>query len=383
MSRAASCLLALALSACMLSGGTRMVTAVQMRATVVGVNLDGLDAKIRGFIDRGEIWPGATEAELYVSRGEPRIWWNTRFGANACRIIVHQGRDPALAEIAVTTCGGRVVQMKPIEPPLPCWRLAEVGPRVAAAAEYFEGRPIEIQWQIVIGILKRGQAENDVVIAFGEPHNRGFDEREDGRRAEELVFLDRSKEAYGLNVTLIDDKVVGWKMPAERKLTPEAEQKHLQEKLAAMEQRLTAKLAELEALAIKNHAESVKLFGDVMAKQDQMLEKLSEPPPVVVVDGAGNVVGSGGGGGGDGGGGGAGFTPPPEVEQKPEVKLPPGKTCRCEEIPCDGSGIVKVNSCQARCIGAEPNCQCNGKCNKSGSGKSQTIFPEQHKCGCR
>jgi hypothetical protein len=358
--------------ACMLGGGTRTVTALELRASVVGMNLGAVDAKLRGALERGEIWNGATEAELYVSRGEPRIWWNTRFGTNACRVLAHQAADPALAEVAVTTCGGRVVQTTPIEPPLPCWRLAEVGPRIAAAAEYFEARPIEIQWQIVIGILKRGQAEQDVELAFGKPHSRGFDEREDGRRAEQLVFLDRSKEAYGLNVTVIDDKVVGWKMPAERRLTPEAQQKQLQQKLDAMEKRLTAKLAELEALAIKNHQESVRLFGEVMNKQDQMLEQLSRPPVVIAVDP----------GAGTGTGGGPGESPPPPVTERP-VTLPAGKTCRCEEILCDSSGLIKVNSCQAKCIGAAPNCQCNGKCNKRGSGNNATIMPVQHDCGCR
>jgi hypothetical protein len=121
------------------------------------------------------------------------------------------------------------------------------------------------------------------VIAFGEPHNRGFDEREDGKRAAKLVFLDRSGDAYGLNVTLIDDKVVAWQMPAERVLTPEAQQRHLQ----AMEQRLTERIAEVERKAAQQHAETVKLFNDVMARQDEMIAQLTKPPTPVVTPSGG------------------------------------------------------------------------------------------------
>jgi hypothetical protein len=188
----------------------------------------------------------------------------------------------------VTTCGGRVIGTNQIQPALPCWRLAEVGPRITNASAYFDERPLEVQWQIVIGLLHRGQAEQDVMISFGEPHNRGFDEREDGKRAEKLVFLDHSGEAYGLNVTLIDNKVVAWQMPAERILTAEAQQRHLE----AMEKRLTEKIAKVEELAIRQHAETVKLFGEVMAKQDSMLAGLTRPPAEHPIQ----ARGSGGGG---------------------------------------------------------------------------------------
>ena len=263
-------------NACMMSGGERVVGALELRAAVVGASVDTLDARVK----QHAIWTGATEAELYVSRGQPALWWNTRVGGESCKVFVHHGADLALADIAVTTCRGRVVGTNAIAPALPCWRLTEVGPRIAAAASYFDTRPLDVQWQIVIGLVHRGQAEQDVLIAFGQPHNRGFDEREDGRRAEKLVFLDHSGDAYGLDVTLVDNKVVGWQMPAERTLTPEAQQRRLD----ALEKRMTDKIAQVEKLAIAQHAESVKMFNDVMSRQDQMIETLTKPPsPVVVV----------------------------------------------------------------------------------------------------
>jgi len=381
------------MSGCLIGGGTRTVTALELRASVAGVNLAKLDPRVRAAVDWGQVWPGASETELFLSRGTPHLWWNTRLGPNNCRVFVHHTGDPSLADLAVTTCGGRVIGTNQIEPALPCWRLAEVGPRIEAKMEYFEGRPLDIQWQIVIGLMHRGQAEQDVVIGFGEPHNRGFQEREDGKRAEDLVFLDRSGDAYGLHVTLIDNKVVGWQMPAERVLTPEAQQRRLE----AMEKRLTEKIAQLEALTIKQHQETVALFNKVNEKQDAMMEKLTRRPSVIVVQGSG-----GGGtpppppppsGGGESGGPTSSYTPPggestgpgessPPPAEKPS--LPEAKTCSCDEIECnDYFGAIKVNSCRARCIGdTEPACDCSGKCNKARSGNSEVITASQHKCGC-
>lgn len=272
-------LLAVLAGGCLIGGETRVVTALDLRAGVVGADLSRMDPRTRSALAAGLIWPGEREAELYMALGEPHLWWNTKIGENACRVFVHHRSDPAVVDLAVTTCGGTVIGTNAIQPALPCWRLAEVGPRIAAALSYFEARPLDVQWQIVIGLLHRGQAEQDIMIAFGQPHSRGFDEREDGKRAEKLAFLDRSGDAYGLSVTLIDNKVVGWQMPAQRTLTPEAQQRRLQ----AMEQRLNDKIARLESLQNQQHQESVAMFGEVMANQATMLSKLTQPPSPVAV----------------------------------------------------------------------------------------------------
>jgi len=370
---------ALFLCGCMFGGSERAVSGLEIRAAVVGLRLDNADPKLRSSLERGEVWVGASEAQLYVSRGSPRLWWNTAFGNTPCRVFVHSAADPSLAEFAVTTCNGFVVQTVPIKPALPCWRLAEVGPRIVKELAYFEGRPLEVQWQIVIGLLHRGQAEQDVIIAFGDPANRGFDEREDGKRAEQIVFLDHSGDAYGLNVTMIDNKVVAWKMPAERRLTPEAEQR----KLEAVEKRLNERIAQLEQITVRQHQETVKLFGDVMSKQDQMMAELTKPPQIVVVPAEGGSPSPPDTGPNTRTGPPDSISTPPVTKQPKAIELPPAKTCSCPEIPCnDHFNAIKVDTCSAKCMGAEPACSCSGKCNRSGTGNSLVITASQHKCGC-
>jgi hypothetical protein len=264
--------LSLVLAGC-LAPAEREVTPQQLRAAVLGLDPAGLTGERLAGLERGEVRAGAPELDVYLARGRPIVWWNT---GEACRVLVHASlKDPTHADTAVTTCRSRVAQVLPIEPALPCWRLAEVAPRVAAEARYFDARPIETQWQIVAGILRRGQSARDVAIAFGAPYNRGVDEREDGVRADQQVFLDSSGDAYGLRVTFIDDRVAGWKIPPERTLTPEAEQR----RLTAMEQRLMTKLKELEQRSLRQHAETVALFGKVMDKQEAMLATLARTPP--------------------------------------------------------------------------------------------------------
>lgn len=292
-------------TSCLLPGRTRVVTAVELRAQVVGVALAALPPTNRAALERGQVWVGASEADVFIARGAPKLWWRTQVDDTACAVIVSADpHTPSEAREAITLCGGLVAQVAPIEPALPCWRLAEVGPRVAAEATYFEALPLRRQWQIVAGMLERGQAERDVRIAFGEPYATGFDEREDGQRADQLTFLDRSGDAYGLNVTLVRDRVVGWQMPVRRELTAEAEQRRLD----AIEQRLTAKLADLEAIAIQQHRETVALFGQVMDNQDRMLAELERPVDVQAVAPAPAPPGppDGGGGGAIDGGGGSG-----------------------------------------------------------------------------
>ena len=363
----------------MVGNPQRTVTSLELRAAVIGVDPMRLDPKMRSALENGMIWPGATETELYLARGTPNMWWGTRLGQNACKEFVHHGSDPALADLAVTTCGNRVIQAKRIDPPLPCWRLAEVGPRIQAQLAYFEQRPLEVQWQIVIGLLHRGQAEQDVLVAFGDPHSRGFDEREDGKRAERLVFLDHSGDAYGLNVTLVDKKVVGWAMPAERTLTPEAQQR----KLEAMEKRLNDKIAEVDRKVAMQHAETVKLFGDVMSRQDSMMSQLTNVQATQTAQVMATMMQSRGGGGSAPTGGPSyqpvDAAPPPQPQQQPQIQLPEAKTCKCPEIACgDRAGMIKVQACSARCMGAEPACRCDGRCEHSGNVLSTTA----HHCGC-
>lgn len=266
------------------------MTIVQQRAASIQVDLTRLPANTRAALDRGEVWIGATEPEAFIARGEPRLWWNTYAGGKWCRVLLHNSAvNPLSTDVSVTTCDGVVVAVAPIAPALPCWRLADVGPRIVKAADYFDRLALHRQWQIVAGILERGQASAEIDLAFGSPYSRGFDEREDGKRADQLVFLDHGANAYGLNITLIQDRVVAWRMPAERRLTPEAEQRRLD----AMEQRLTAKIKELEEITKRQHEETVNLFNDVMEQKASFLSSLVEPLVAVTGAAAGAAVSGG------------------------------------------------------------------------------------------
>lgn len=255
---------------------SRPVTAVGMRAAVLGLDVSTFDRSRLAALERGTVATGAPEHDVYLARGQPIVWWQTASEGGPCKVFVQASlQDASLADLSVTTCGGTVAQVAPIQPALPCWRLAGVAPRIAAESAFFDGLPLERQWQLVAGILRRGQSSREIAIALGQPHNRGLEEREDGVRADEQVFLDSSGDAYGLRVTLVDDRVVGWKVPSERRLTPEAEQR----RLTAIEQRLTAKLTELEQRSIQQHAETMAQFDQVMRNQDSMLANLSTQPP--------------------------------------------------------------------------------------------------------
>lgn len=351
--RALGWLLVLATAAC-LRPSTRTVTPVTLRAAVLGVDLDTLALDRRAAVERGTLWVGATAIEAYLARGRPVLWWRTSTAQGACDVLAHASlHDPSVADTAVTVCGGVVAQVAPIVPSLPCWRLAEVGPRIVAETAYFDQLPGEQQWSLVAGILRRGQRTRDVAIAFGPPYSRGVDEREDGTRADQQAFLDSSGDAYGLRVTFIGDRVAGWRLPPERTLTPEAEQRRLE----AMEQRLTERLKEMDARSQRQHAATVALFQSVMDRQDAMMAELTRPvpapspqPPPSSSSSSSSSGSSGGGGssnappsGGGSGSGGITIT-------RTRVEIPWGRACR------EGGDDCRPGACMRLTDGAEPTC---------------------------
>ncbi|MEZ4403676.1 MAG: hypothetical protein R3B06_26870 [Kofleriaceae bacterium] len=357
---------ALTLSACLLPH-RREITTVDVRAAVLGLDLGALSPDRRAAIERGEVWVGATAVEAYLARGRPSLWWRTRGQAGSCEVLAHASlTDPSRADTAVTVCDGVVAQLAPISPPVPCWRLAEVGPRLVTDGAYFDELAAERQWQIVLGILQRGQRARDVAIAFGTPYRRGVDEREDGVRADEQLFLDASGDAYGLRVTFIDDRVAGWKVPAERTLTPEAEQRRLD----AVEQRLTSKLRELEARSIAQHAATLALFAEVMDKQDSMMATLTRPAPAPPPPGPPPAGGGGGVSGrpaaGDAGAPG-GPGPGSISVTHTTVTTPWGQACREGGDQCRPGMCARLTSASAAV--------CTAAC------KTDRDCPAQYYCG--
>lgn len=349
--RAVGWLVVLATAAC-LRPSTRTVTPVTLRAAVLGFDVDTLAPDRRAAVERGELWVGATAVEAYLARGRPVLWWRTPTAHGACDVLAHASLgDPAVADTAVTVCGGVVAQVAPIAPSLPCWRLAEVGPRVVAEAAYFDELPGEQQWLLIAGILRRGQSARDVAIAFGLPYSRGVDEREDGTRADQQAFLDSSGDAYGLRVTFIRDRVAGWRLPPERTLTPEAEQRRLE----AMEQRLTERLKEMDARSRRQHAATVALFQSVMDRQDAMMAELTRPVPAPTPQPPPSSSSSGGASSGGASSGGVSSLPPSGggggiTVTHTRVEIPWGRACR------EGGDDCRPGACMRLTDQAEPTC---------------------------
>lgn len=221
----------------------------------------------QALIKKGDTRAGLDELAVYIARGKPEMYWHSLVAGKTCSVLLYSfGSDAKVTDTAITACDGTVTRKAAIDPPLPCWRLAEVAPRMVESSAYFDQLELPAQWKIVQGILERGLTARDVRIAFGKPHNTGTEAREDHTEATNLVFLDRAGEAYALNVTIVDDKVVGWKIPAERVLTPEAQQKHVQ--LAAKQ---AASEARAQEQAAAKHAEEARLRNEVQARSTQFL----------------------------------------------------------------------------------------------------------------
>lgn len=243
-------------------------TALDARITEAGDAWKRYSPEDQALIKKGDVRVGLDELAVYIARGKPDMFWHSLVEGKTCSVLLYSfGAGGTSADTAVTACDGTITRKAAIDPPLPCWRLAEVAPRMVESSAYFDQLELPTQWKIVQGILERGLTARDVRIAFGKPYNTGTEAREDHTEAATLVFLDRTGEAYALNVTLVDDKVVGWKIPAERVLTPEAQQKRTQ--LAAREAVEEARAREQAAAA--KHAEEARLRNEVQARSTQFL----------------------------------------------------------------------------------------------------------------
>jgi hypothetical protein len=253
----------------------RLVDARTARIEDSGTRFNRYSERDKQLIRRGSFRVGLDEYALYLARGKPAFYWHTLAGNKWCRVLLY-GSNPKepVADMAVYTCGGTIVHWAKVEPALPCWRLTGVAPRITADLRYFQRRPLREQWGIVAGILRRGLAKRDVAIAFGKPYNSGVEAREDGTNATTQVFLDNTGEAYGLYLTFVQDRLVGWRIPARRMLTPEAQARRLK----ATEQRLMAQLKRMEARSIKRHRAQMRLLNELQTSQDDLFGQLAQRP---------------------------------------------------------------------------------------------------------
>ena len=256
----------------------RVLTDRQQRILQAGNAWNRYSPADQALIRQGRFRIGLDELALYLSRGKPVLYWDTTIQGRSCRVILHDywssavvTKRPAQADLAVYVCGGTIVAWRRIDPVLPCWRLHEVARRFTADLAYFRSLPLSRQWELVAGILQRGQTARDLRIAFGKPYNTGVQAREDGTNATEQVYLDSTGEAYGLHTTLVNGRLVAWRVPAERRLTPEAQARRLR----AMEQRLMSRLKQMEARAIRRHNEEMTLLNRLQVQKTQMLRSLT------------------------------------------------------------------------------------------------------------
>jgi hypothetical protein len=264
-------LLAVALS-CRPAPPRAAVSAFEVRAGVAAASYQALADGDREMLRAGEIRTGMPEIAAYLALGTPAFHWRTEISGRPCAVLLFsRGEARDSIDRAVYSCEGVLAHDAPIAPALPCWRLAQVGPRILEKAAYFDRLDLDRQWELVAGILQRGHSPTDVYVGFGKPYNQGVEVREDGTRASTQVFLDHGGESYGLYITLVDRAVAGWRVPPDRQLTPEAQKRRLE----AMEKRLLDKLAKMDEAAERRHAETVDYFNDVLANQDEMKGSLA------------------------------------------------------------------------------------------------------------
>ncbi|HEY3354212.1 MAG TPA: hypothetical protein VGQ83_13245 [Polyangia bacterium] len=287
--------LAVALGCVALSGCTRpppdIVSPLQSRVQQAGAAWNRYSQHDRGLIESGSFRVGLDELAVYLARGQPAYHWQTWTGKQWCRALLY-GAEDSCVNLVVYSCQGTIVHFAPVSPALPCWRLSRVAGRIAEQGSYFDRRPLSRQWEILAGILRRGQTGQDVNLAFGQPYNAGVEAREDGTDAQSRVYLDHTGEAYGLRITLVSGKVVGWRVPAERQLTPEAQAKRLQ----ATEQRLMAQLKQMEQQSAKQHKEEMRLLNQLQEQGAAILDRVAVSASAAMGGQAEPAPGGGGGG---------------------------------------------------------------------------------------
>ncbi len=217
-------------------------------------------------IRSGRARVGLDERAVYLANGLPAFYWNTQIDDRRCRVMLYGILGQPKVDTAVYSCDGVVTHIGPVQPQLPCWRLEEVAPRAVSHARHFDSVGVERQWEILHGLLVRGQSKDDVLVAFGDPYRTGIEAREDGTNATQHVYLDQAGDAYALYLTFVDDQLRGWRFPPDRQLTPEAEQRRLD----AMERRMMDQMRDMEAQSMARHQEELAHMNEIQANQAQI-----------------------------------------------------------------------------------------------------------------
>ena len=217
-------------------------------------------------IESGRARVGLDERALYLANGVPAFYWNTNIDGDQCRILLYGMLGEPMIDTAIYTCESEIVHIGAVQPRLPCWRVEEVVPRAIESAAHFDGAGVERQWEILYGLLRRGQSVQDIGISFGAPYRTGLEAREDGTNASQHVYLDNTGDAYGSYLTFVDGTLRGWRFPPDRQLTAEAEQRRLD----AMERRMVDQLREMEQASIERHEAELAHLNSIQTNQEQI-----------------------------------------------------------------------------------------------------------------
>jgi hypothetical protein len=258
--------------------GLGEVNAIDSRAIREGETFKSYTVEDQQLIRSGRARVGLDELALYLANGQPAFYWNTNIDETRCRILLYGVLGHEEVDTAVYTCNGNITHIGPVQPRLPCWRLEEVAPRAIERAQHFDAAQVDRQWEILHGLLQRGQSVDDVYIAFGEPYRTGSEAREDGTDALQHVYLDGSADAYALYLTFVDRSLRGWRFPPDRQLTPEAQQRRLD----AMEQRMVDQMNEIERQSIARHQAEMQHLNVIQDNQAQIRTDIANARTAVI-----------------------------------------------------------------------------------------------------
>lgn len=229
-------------------------------------------------IANGRARVGLDERAVYLANGLPAFYWNTQIADSRCRVLLYGILGEPNVDTAIYTCDNEVVHIGPVQPRLPCWRVEEVAPRAIEHASHFDAAQVEQQWDILYGLLRRGQSMADVGISFGDPYRTGTEAREDGTNAANHVYLDNTGDAYATYLTFVDRTLRGWRFPPDRQLTAEAEQRRLD----AMERRMVDQMREMEQASIARHQAELDHLNNIQQNQEEIRVDIANARSAVI-----------------------------------------------------------------------------------------------------
>lgn len=229
-------------------------------------------------ISNGRARVGLDERAVYLANGLPAFYWNTQIADSRCRVLLYGILGEPNIDTAVYTCDNEIVHIGPVQPRLPCWRVEEVAPRAIEHAQHFDAAEVEQQWDILYGLLRRGQSMNDVEISFGTPYRTGTEAREDGTNAANHVYLDNTGDAYATYLTFVDRTLRGWRFPPDRRLTAEAEQRRLD----ALERRMVDQMREMEQASIARHQAELAHLNNIQQNQEEIRTDIADARTAVI-----------------------------------------------------------------------------------------------------